>query len=226
MLGEVSAHGGHIADLLGPDFRRGLMQTGKRPLDVRVSLNFRNRDEGADGPCLLPAHDFVQAGQRLDVHQDAGADQVILEQAQQVIAAGEIGAICRHEFVGTLGRMGSGILKGVHTATAGTLPSAASTFAGVIGRLETRTPRALATALAMAAAVGPVAGSPMPMTPRSGILMRTTSISGTSAMPGSLEGSKLGLRTRPQSWTATTLVTVTRPVSVSTVTSANCTPQA
>src|ERR1035438_8881518 len=193
MLREVSPYSGDIADLLRPDFCRGLVQTGKRLFDGRIPLDFRNRHERPDGPGLLPAYDFVQPGQRLDVHQDAGADEVILEQAQQVVAASEIGAVGGHEFVGALGRMGGGVLKSVHVVVAGTLPSAASTFAGaggafggLSGRLETRTPRALATAFAMAAAVGTVAGSPMPMTPRSGILMRTTSISGTSAMPGSL----------------------------------------
>ena len=43
-----------------------------------------------------------------------------------------------------------------------------STVSGVIGRLRMRTPVALATALAMAAAVEIVGGSPSPMTPRSG----------------------------------------------------------
>ena len=42
------------------------------------------------------------------------------------------------------------------------LPSAASTADGFIGSSRTRTPMALYTALAMAAAVGMLAGSPMP----------------------------------------------------------------
>jgi len=41
--------------------------------------------------------------------------------------------------------------------------AAASTRAGVIGRLRTRAPVACATAFAMAAQVGTVAGSPIPL---------------------------------------------------------------
>ena len=48
------------------------------------------------------------------------------------------------------------------TSRFGTFPSAASILAGVIGSAAARMPVACATALATAAAVGMVAGSPMP----------------------------------------------------------------
>src|SRR6202022_2218258 len=65
-----------------------------------------------------------------------------------------------------------------------TRPSARSTFIGVIGRSVTRTPIAFATALAIAAAVGMIGGSPTPFTPRllatgSGMLTASASMSGT-----------------------------------------------
>src|SRR5439155_23626919 len=44
--------------------------------------------------------------------------------------------------------------------------SAARTLSGVIGRERTRTPMALNTALAMAAAVGMLGGSPRPIIPQ------------------------------------------------------------
>src|SRR5579859_4355300 len=66
------------------------------------------------------------------------------------------------------------------------LARAASTLAGLKGAKGTRTPRALWTALAMAAAVEIVGGSPMPMTPRSGISIMCTTTSGMSRMPPSL----------------------------------------
>src|SRR5205085_10633869 len=63
--------------------------------------------------------------------------------------------------------------------------SAASTLCGCSGRLRIVAPVALRTAFAMADAVDTVGGSPMPMTPRSGMLFRMTSTFGTSDMPAS-----------------------------------------
>ena len=52
--------------------------------------------------------------------------------------------------------------------------------------IGTRTPMALNTALPTAAAVEMVGGSPMPMTPRSGMSIMWTMIFGMSSMPPSL----------------------------------------
>src|ERR1035437_3171264 len=187
VLREVAANRGDVADLLRSDFGRGFVQAGKNFFDFRVVLDLRNGDERTNRPNFSAAFDFVQAGQRLDVDQNVWADEIFLEQAEQVVAAGEISALIGDKLAGAVGRVRGGVFKGFHALTGGgTFPRAARIFAGVMGRLETRTPIALATAFAIAPAVGTVAGSPMPMTPRSGMLIKTTSMSGTSAMPGSL----------------------------------------
>src|SRR5206468_3344087 len=94
---------------------------------------------------------------------------------------------------GGLERRRAVVAEGPHLAPsgagfAGPPPrSAASTRAGVIGSSRTRTPIALKTAFAIAAAVGTVAGSPSPTMPTllipSTIGISTTSISGQSAIP-------------------------------------------
>ena len=114
--------------------------------------------------------------------------------AEQVVAAGEISAIVADEFAGAGGRKCGCVFKCFHATESLSLPSAARTRCGVMGRLLTRTPIALATALAMAAAVGIVAGSPMPMTPRSGMSKRMISISGTSADAGEFVGLEIRIQ--------------------------------
>src|SRR5260221_8278651 len=187
MLREITADGGDVADLLRGDFGCGFVQAGKNFFNFCVVFDLRDGDERTDRPEIFPMLDFIQAGQRLDVHQNVRADEIFLEQPKQVVAAGKVGAVAGNQFAGAGGRVRGGVFKNFHALTGGgTLPRAARIFAGVMGRLETRTPIALATAFAIAPAVGTVAGSPMPMTPRSGMLIKTTSMSGTSAMPGSL----------------------------------------
>src|SRR6185369_4074806 len=71
---------------------------------------------------------------------------------------------------------------------------AARIFAGVIGRLRTRTPIALAIALATGPAVGTTGGSPMARTPRSSPFRQMIGmISGQSTGPSTLYISRLGL---------------------------------
>jgi MFS family permease len=74
---------------------------------------------------------------------------------------------------------------------------AASTLCGCSGRLRIVAPVALRTALAIADAVDTVGGSPMPITPRSGMLLSTMSICGTSDMPASMYHSMFGLTICP-----------------------------
>src|SRR5262249_62154039 len=84
-----------------------------------------------------------------------------------------------------LGRFRPKVAEIVH----GHLPpfaSAASTRSGESGVSGTRTPMALNTALATAACVEIVGGSPMPTTPRSGMSIMWTTIFGMSLMPPSL----------------------------------------
>src|SRR6185503_16609742 len=123
--------------------------------------------ERANGQTFRAGLDFVHARQRLDVHEPLGIGQIFLHQGEQVVAAGEISAVGADEFArGVSGKCGC-VFECFHAAESLSLPSAASTRCGVMGRLLTRTPMALATALPIAAAVGMVTGSPMPMTPRS-----------------------------------------------------------
>src|SRR5262249_36285677 len=63
---------------------------------------------------------------------------------------------------------------------------AASTRSGLKGECGTRTPMAFMMALPMAALVEIVGGSPMPMTPRSGMSCMWTMIFGMSFRPPSL----------------------------------------
>ena len=68
---------------------------------------------------------------------------------------------------------------------------------GCSGRLRIVAPVAFRTALAIADAVETVGGSPMPMTPRSGMFFSMMSIFGTSDMPASRYNSMFGFTIWP-----------------------------
>ncbi len=66
MLREVAAHGGDVADLRRGDFHRGVAQAGEDFGNVRVALDFTDRDERADGPmALLPRSILFKPGSDL-----------------------------------------------------------------------------------------------------------------------------------------------------------------
>ena len=103
----------------------------------------------------------VQFRNPAQVHQRRRLRDPLLHQIGHVHAASlEERALLRAGGDGArnVGRLDPG--EGVHAAP----PSAASTTAGVIGVWRTRLPVAWKTAFATAAAVGTVAGSPMPLT--------------------------------------------------------------
>src|SRR5262249_61391704 len=106
----------------------------------------------------------------LDVDDAVGLRDVVLQPREQVLAAGE-----REDLPAFGPERGNRVLlgrrvdvgKGFHSVPPAFCASmAARIFAGVSGRLRIVTPVALRTALAIAADVDPVGGSPIPMTPR------------------------------------------------------------
>ena len=169
-LAEVAAHGRHVADLrAGGVFGDG----GERRVvlaDVGVVGEVGDASQRADAqPGARVVADAVQTGDRLDVDQALGGDDVVLHEREQVGAAGEqFGSpqFWREQSDGLLFGFGSGVFEGLHAAPP-FFSSAARTRSGVRGRKGTRTPMALATALEMAAPGEITGGSPSPMTPRS-----------------------------------------------------------
>src|SRR5712692_3703710 len=121
------------------------------------------------------AHAFFVDFDALEFRNVAQADHalrfsdVLLERRDEVGAAGQnfrFAPLAAQEAGGFFHRCGSGVFKGFH-ANLPPFCSAASTRSGVKGSCGTRTPRALATALAMAAPGEMTGGSPSPITPRS-----------------------------------------------------------
>ena len=104
MLREVSTHSGHVANLARADFRRRLLQAGKdllqfrRDLPVRATVTVR-RSSRPWGPIRI----LFKPGQRLDVHERLRLDQIFLHQVEQIVAAGEVGAVFASEFAGAGG---------------------------------------------------------------------------------------------------------------------------
>src|SRR5256885_7835810 len=93
---------------------------------------------------------------------------MLLEARDEVGAAGEDFALAplgAEQGGRVRRRVGSGVFEGFH-AVIPPFCSAEITRSGVSGSDGTRTPHALATALAMAAPGESAGGSPMPMTPR------------------------------------------------------------
>ena len=107
----------------------------------------------------------------LEIDDPLGRGDLIFDPAEQVGSAREGDAVRGIEQLDrVIDARGGSEVKSVHGRYA--FPSleaaarALSTFRGVIGHSGTRTPMALVTALAMAAAVAIVGGSPTPITPR------------------------------------------------------------
>src|SRR5262249_36979761 len=187
-LAQAAAERAHVADLRPGDLRRRL---GQRRGPV-VELRQRGQlDAGADGELHRPAArllDLVQpvhAGQADDLLRPR---DVLLLQAHEVRAAAEQlrrAPLRIEEADRGFGRFRPIVGEIVH----GHLPpfaSAARTRSGENGVSGTRTPMALKMALPIAAWVLIVVGSPMPITPRSGMSIMWTWIFGMSPIPPSL----------------------------------------
>src|SRR5690606_9688551 len=195
-LEQVAADRAEVADLRRPDLSGRLRQRRVLAAHARMCLEL---DELRGGPDAQTA--LGEVGDRgiepFHVDDALGRDDEVLHQADEVHPAGQ-----RHRTPALrverrdrpLRRRGIHVSERLHNVPPVRPASSASrTFCGVIGRLRTRTPVALATALAIAAAVEIVGGSPMPMTPRSGWLSSTMSICGMSLGPGSRYHSMFGL---------------------------------
>src|SRR5262249_30300440 len=130
----------------------------------------------------------VLAAEPVEAHDLLRLCDVLLLEVVQVGAAGEqLGLAPLLVEQGQSRRQGGRLMVGevLHWAFP-PFARASSTRFGVSGMNGTRTPRALCTALPIAAAVEMVGGSPIPMTPRSGMSCMWTVIFGTSRMPASL----------------------------------------
>src|SRR5262249_55837565 len=136
----------------------------------------------------------------LHVDDAVGLVDVVLHPREQVLTAADdqgnaVGLQRGHRLL-LAGRVDVG--KGLQLVPPARCCSmAASTLCGCSGRLRIVAPVALRTALAIAEAVETVGGSPMPITPRSGMLFSTTSIAGTSDRPARRYHSMFGLTIWP-----------------------------
>ena len=150
---------------------RGLDERRVQARGARVLDELDERGGGADAQPAV-RHGRDRPVEVLDVHEAVRLRHVVLHQAEQVHAAGDgqdpapPGAERGERLL--LVR-GVDVGKGFHfTPPIRCGSSAVSTLAGVIGRCRMRAPIAFDTALAIAAAVEIVGGSPSPTTPRAG----------------------------------------------------------
>jgi hypothetical protein len=190
-LEEVAAEGGEVADAGGGGRAGGLAEDG---VEVVAGGELGEGDEGAElEGALRVGVDGAEAGDVGEVAEFdelGGGVEALLDAVEEVDAAGAEAAglgLLEHAFAGGAEGLGADEGEGVHGHPA---LRAARTRSGVRGRLRTGVPRALKTAPAIAAAVGIVAGSPMPMAP---VLLapvwtsvKTMSIAGMSLAPAIL----------------------------------------
>src|SRR5690606_20523186 len=210
-LQQVAAHGGGVADRRGGRVPGRLGQGSVRGGQGVEAGELAEGDQRAHAQAAVglgldaPQGAALVAADGVQLDQFVGCLQAFLHVIEQVDAAGP------QHGAGAGADAGARVVQGgqpydreaVHRCLAtvevvvvelvppgawpGTLPRAVSTLAGVSGRLRTATPRASCTAQAIAAAVGMVAGSPMPIAP---VLLAPvwtsvsiTSMAGTSRAP-------------------------------------------
>src|SRR5690242_10850240 len=163
-LQQVAANSGHIADVRRGRVQCGIGQNLVALADYRM---LRDRGQRHHRPKAQPSGLFlhvVEVRNRTDVDQARWRIQAFFQAIHQVDAAGFGQAFVVELPDGIIDRAGIRPFKtGDHaTPPCFTLPSAVRTRAGVIGSSYIRTPVALYTALATAAAPGIFAGSPIP----------------------------------------------------------------
>src|SRR6266487_2872194 len=198
-LVDVAADGPLIANLRRPDFSRRVPNRRVQLRDLRMLGEVDDLDRRSDPQTTVRRrrHRGIEA---FDVDEPIGRVDVVLHPREQVLTAGDRqgDAIALERGHRVLLVRGIDVGEGLHSVPpAFSCTSAASTLCGCSGRLRIVAPVALRTAFAIADAVDTVGGSPMPMTPRSGMLLRTTSICGTSDMPARRYHSMFGLTICP-----------------------------
>ena len=163
-LQQVAADRGHIADV-----RRGRVQCGigENLITLADYRMLGDRGQSHHGPEAQPSGLFlhvVEIGDGTDVDQASWGVQAFFQAIHQVDTAGFGQTLIVELPDGIIDGAGIGPFKtGNHAIPpCFTLPSAVRTRAGVIGSSYIRTPVALYTALATAAAPGIFAGSPIP----------------------------------------------------------------
>ena len=170
-LREVAAYRPGVANLRRADFLGGLHERGVLLRGLGVLDELDERDGRADAqPAVGRCRDRLV--EVLHVHQPVGLGDVVFHQAEKVHPAGDrqdLAPLRAERGDRFLLRRSIDISKRFHSVPlAFSCSMAASTVSGVIGRFLTRAPVAFETALATAAAVEIVGGSPSPTTPRSG----------------------------------------------------------
>src|SRR5436305_1669462 len=163
-LEQVAAYSGHVADVRRGRVQRGIGENFVALPDYRM---LGDRGQSHHGPEAQPSGLFlhiVEVGDGTDVDQARWRVQAFFQAIHQVDAAGFGQALVVELPDGVIDGAGIGPFKtGDHaTPPCFTLPSAVRTRAGVIRSSYIRTPVALYTALATAAAPGIFAGSPIP----------------------------------------------------------------
>src|SRR6185436_11323541 len=165
---EIAADRRHVADLRR---RHRLDRLGERRIllhDGGILHERGQRDAGADAETGPGGLDLVEAADRLQVDEHVGFDDAVLHQVEERRAAGERERAGAEGLDGLFLGLRALVGEGFHGGSPYFFARAERTRRGVNGRSPTRTPTALVTALAIAAAPGMYGGSPMPMTPRSG----------------------------------------------------------
>ena len=172
-LVEISSHRALVANLRRADLDRGERDRGIQLRDLGVLREIDQLHRGADFQASARHRRDGRVQRPLDVDDPIRLGDVVFQSREQILAACE-----RHHLFGLRAERadrfffvpGIDVRKRFHSSSPRYVRRCASVcriFAGVSGRLRTVTPMAFRTALAMAAAVDTVGGSPIPITPRS-----------------------------------------------------------
>ena len=193
-LAQVAAERAHVADLRPADLagrrrqRRDSACAASALLgDVRQLDAGADRDVGASSPSTLDLRSAPSMPPRLTT-LSGWAMYSFCRSSRSVPPASSsvVPHLASSRPTACFGGRRPVVGEVLHVAFPPFAARAASTRSGVNGVCGTRTPMALKTALPMAACVEMVGGSPMPMTPRSGMSVMWTMICGMSSMPPSL----------------------------------------
>src|SRR5437868_15505527 len=90
MLRKVAPNRGNIANLLRTNLNRGLVESGKNRLYLRVIFQFGDSDISPYRPGSLARLNSIQSGQRLHIYQDVRLGDVLFHFPEQIDTAGEV----------------------------------------------------------------------------------------------------------------------------------------
>ena len=168
-LTQVAGYRAHGCDLRAGDSCDGLDQRRKMSTNRRMSAQVSQRGHCTDADLITAGFDVLQIADCFQADHAPGRGEILFQGRDQVRPAGEDfrlppGIGKQGERLGKRAR--TGVLEAVQLSSP-PATSALMTLSGVSGKVPTRTPMALATALEIAAPGEITGGSPSPMTPRS-----------------------------------------------------------